>query len=70
MSYPIDGSTFGGSRQPGPWILGNAIALPTLQRVDQRILEGILCKIEILELADQCCQDATVLFAESSSNQT
>jgi hypothetical protein len=38
--------------------------LPAFQRIDQRILQGILCEHEISNLADQGGEDAPVFFTE------
>lgn len=55
---------FAGIYKKGAGIARNAVHFPAFQRIDQRVLQGILGEHEISKLADQGREHAPVLFAE------
>src|SRR5262249_61097123 len=60
---PVDRSVPGGGGQPRRGIVRRAVDGPALDGSRQRILEGVLGKLEVAEDANQCRQDATPVLA-------
>jgi len=61
---PVDRLAAGGGEQPGPGVVGQAIAGPSLERGDARLLERVLGEVEVAERADERREDLARLTPE------
>src|SRR4030095_10478922 len=55
----VDGLEAPGRHQPGPWIRGDAVAWPLLERRAKGVVQRLLSEVEVAEKADQRGEDAT-----------
>src|SRR5262249_17790647 len=61
---PVDRSIAGGRDQPGRRVARRSLARPAFDGGGERVLEGVLGKLEVAEDADQGREDAAPLLAD------
>ena len=50
---PVDRAVAGRRRDPGAWVVGDAVRRPAIERDRERLLHGLLGQIEVAEHADE-----------------
>ena len=65
-AQPIDRAIARGGRDPGTGIRGDAALRPGLQGGDERLLDGLLGKVEVTEDPDQGRDRSALLLAEQA----
>jgi hypothetical protein len=63
-AQPVDRPVARGRQEPGPRVVGPALARPALGGDRERLLGGLLGDVEVAEEADQVGEDAPPLVAE------